>query len=156
MSSIRIVIAENDPGLRELIREQLMSVPDFEVAAEVCDGREAIANVARLDPDMLILDLELPGIEGLEVLSMVRWFSPNTKVIIRSGHDEEEIVQQTLELGARGYIVKGERTNLEKAIRAVQRGEVWARRRVLAQTLDHLIGLAGSILQATDGEPAPV
>ncbi|MDE2059198.1 MAG: response regulator transcription factor [candidate division NC10 bacterium] len=155
MSSIRIVIAEDDPGLRELAREQLACVPDFQVAAEACDGLEAIADVARLDPDILILDLDLPGIDGFEVLRLVRWFNPNTRVIIRSGHDEEEIIQQTLELGARGYIVKGERTSLEKVIRAVERGEVWARRRVLAQALDHLIGLAGSILQATEGEPAP-
>lgn len=137
--------------LRELAREQLAFAPDFEVVAEACDGEEAIANVARLDPEILVLDLDLPRIDGLEVLMLVRWFSPNTKVIIRSGHDDEETILQALELGARGYIVKGDRIDMKKAIRAVQRGEVWARRRNLSQALDHLIGLAGSILQASGG-----
>lgn len=155
MSCIRIVIAEDDPGLRELLYEQLRVVPDFEVAAEARDGREAIANVGWLDPDILILDLGLPEIDGLEVLRVVRWFSPKTKVIIRSGRSEEATILETLRLGARGYIIKGDGTNMEKAIRAVQRGEVWTRRRVLARMLNQLVSLAGRTFQEAGSEPAP-
>jgi DNA-binding NarL/FixJ family response regulator len=146
-SMIRIVIAEDDPGLCELFREQFSLVPGFEVIGEAHSGREAIATVERLDPDILTLDIDLPGIGGLEVLPVVRWCSPRTKVIVLSGHDEEATILETLELGAMGYIVKGDGTNMEKAIRAVQRGEVWARRRVLARVFDRLVGLAGRAFQ---------
>lgn len=155
LSIIRIVIAEDDPGLRELFTEQLSVAPDLEVIGEACSGREAIATVGRLNPDILTLDIDLPGISGLEVLPVVRWCSPKTKVIILSGHTDEATILEALELGARGYIVKGDGTNLEKAIRAVQRGEVWARRRAVARVLDHLVGLAGRTFQEARGEPAP-
>lgn len=154
-SMIRIVIAEDDPELCELFREQLSLVPGFEVIGEAHSGREAIATVERLDPDILTLDIDLPGIGGLEVLPVVRWCSPKTKVIVLSSHDEEAIILEALELGAMGYIVKGDGTNLEKAIRAMQRGEVWARRRVLARVLDQFVGLAGRTFQEAGGEPAP-
>ena len=154
-SMIRIVIAEDDPRLRELFREQLNLVPGFEVVGEAHSGREAIATVERLDPDILTLDIDLPGISGLEVLPVVRWCSPKTKVIVLSGHDEEATILEALELGAMGYLVKGDGTNLEKAIRAVQRGEVWARRRVLARIFDQLVGLVGRTFQRAEGEPSP-
>jgi DNA-binding NarL/FixJ family response regulator len=108
-----------------------------------------------LDPDILTLDIDLPGIGGLEVLPVIRWCSPKTKVIVLSSHDEEAIILEALELGAMGYIVKSDGANVEKAIRAVQRGEVWARRRVLAHVLDHLVGLAGRTFRKAEGEPAP-
>jgi DNA-binding NarL/FixJ family response regulator len=152
---IRIVIAEDDPGLCELFREQLSLVPGVEVIGEAHSGREAIATVERLDPDILTLDIDLPGIGGLEVLPVVRWCSPKTKVIVLSGHDEETTILEALELGAMGYIVKGDGTNLAKAIRAVQRGEVWARRRVVARLLDRLIGVVGLAFQAREGESVP-
>ena len=154
-SVIRIVVAEDDSGLRELLCEQFGFAPDFEVVAEARDGREAIANVGRLEPDILMLDLDMPEIDGLEVLRVVRWFSPKTKVIIHSGHDEESAILEALTLGARGYIIKCDGTDLEKAIRAVQRGEVWARRRVLARVLNQLVGLAGRAFQGAGSEPAP-
>jgi DNA-binding NarL/FixJ family response regulator len=104
---------------------------------------------------VLTLDLDLPGMSGLDVLRVIRWYSPNTQVIILSGHTEEEIVLEALKQGAMGYIVKYEEIDLAKAIRAVQRGEVWARRRVLARVLEELVGLASLTLPATGGEPAP-
>jgi len=153
-SIIRIVVAEDDPGLCELFREQLSLVSGFEVVGEAHSGWEAIATVGRLDPDILILDIDLPGIGGLEVLPVVRWCSPKTKMIVLSGHDEEATIMEALELGATGYIVKGDGTNIEKAIRAVQRGEVWARRRVLARVFDQLVGLVGRTFQKAGGEPS--
>jgi DNA-binding NarL/FixJ family response regulator len=152
---IRIVIAEDDPGLCELFREQLSSASDLAVIGEAHSGREAIATVARLDPDIVTLDIDLPGIGGLEVLPVIRWCSPKTKVIVLSGHSEEAIILEALGLGAMGYIIKGDGTNLEKAIRAVQRGEVWARRRVLARMVNQLVSLVGRTLQEAGGEPAP-
>jgi len=155
MASARVVIAEDHPQYRELLCEQLRLSPDLEVVGEARDAWEAIAAVGKQAPDVLTLDLDLPGMSGLDVLRVVRWYSPKTQVIMLSGHAEEEVVLEALKHGARGYVVKGEGTDLAKAIRAVQRGEVWARRRVLARVLEELVGLASLTLSATGGEPAP-
>ena len=147
-------MAEDHPNFREMLCEQLRLAPDLEVIGDARDGWEAVAAVGRLKPDVMTLDLDLPGMHGLDVLRVVRWYSPDTKVIILSGHDEEPTIQETLKQGARGYIVKGEVANLERAVRVVQNGEVWARRKVLATVIDELSRLAGLTFPATDGEPA--
>lgn len=141
MTSIRIVVAEDDPEFRGGLCDRLRLIPDFTIVGEARDGREAIASVGRLDPDILILDLGLPGITSLEVLQVVQWLSPKTKVIVCSGHAEAIVILESLQLGAKGHIIKDNRTDLQKAIRAVQGGEMWVKRRVLARLLEHLVGL---------------
>jgi DNA-binding NarL/FixJ family response regulator len=91
---------------------------------------------------------------GLDVLRVTRWYSPDTKVIIVSGHGEEPIIQEAIKLGARGYIVKGEGAELEKAVKVVHDGEVWARRRVLAKVIDELSRLAELPFPAAGAERA--
>lgn len=148
--AVQVVIAEDQPELRELLREKLQSAPDLEVIGEAHDGWAAVAAVGRLSPDVMTLDLDLPGLSGLEVLQIVRWYSPKTMVIILSGHDEEHTMREALKYGARGYVVKGEAIDLAKVIRAVQRGEVWAKRRVLARAIEDLVGLANQGVPATE------
>lgn len=155
-SVIRIVIAEDNLEPSELYHERLSVAPDLEVIGTVRSGREAIAAAGRLSPDILALDIDLPDIIGLEILPVIRWCSPTTKVIVLSGHNEEATIVEALELGAKGYIIKGDRTDVVKAIRAVQRGEVWARRRVLARALDRLVGLTMGTFQETGRQSAPV
>ena len=147
-------MAEDHPGFREMFCEQLRLALDLEVVGDAQDGWEAIAAVGRLKPDVLTLDLDLPGMNGLDVLRVVRWYSPDTKVIIVSGHGEEPTIQEALKQGARGYIVKGEGANLEKAIKVVHEGEVWARRRVLAAVIDELSRLAELTFPAAGTERA--
>jgi DNA-binding NarL/FixJ family response regulator len=141
MASARVVVAEDHPQCRELLCEQLGLAPDLELVGEARDAWEAIAAVGRLTPDVLTLDVDLPGMSGLDILRVVRWYSPKTCVIMLSGHDEEQFIREALKMGARGYIVKGDGTDLTKAIRAVQRGEVWARRRHMALVIEELIHL---------------
>ncbi|HZY31034.1 MAG TPA: response regulator transcription factor [Candidatus Methylomirabilis sp.] len=154
MTPVRIVVAEDHGAFREVICEQFRLDPDIEVVGEARDGWEAIAAVGRLAPDVLTLDLDLPGLRGLDVLSVVRWYSPTTKVIILSGQDEEETIRVALGRGARGYIVKGSGADLCKAIRAVHRGEVWARRRVLATVIEEMVRLRALPFPSTEGERA--
>lgn len=141
MASARVVVAEDHPQCRELLCEQLGLAPDLELVGEARDAWEAIAAVGRLTPDVLTLDVDLPGMSGLDILRVVRWYSPKTCVIMLSGHDEEQFIREALKMGARGYIVKGDGTDLTKAIRAVHRGEVWARRRHMALVIEELIHL---------------
>lgn len=155
-SVIRIVIAEDNLELPELYHERFRVAPGLEVMGVVRSAREAIAAVGKLNPDILALDIDLPDISGLEILPVIRWCSPTTKVIVLSGHNEEAAIVEALELGAKGYIVKGDGTDVVKAIRVVQRGEIWARRRVLARVLDRLVGLAMGTFQETGRQPAPV
>lgn len=155
-SGIRILIAEDDPRVFKMRREQFSSAADCEVVGNVRNGREVIASVERLKPDILMIDRESPGIGGLDILPVIRWCSPNTKVIVLSDCDDEEIVLEALELGVRGYILKGEWTDMIKVVRAVQRGEVWARRRVVARLLDRLVSLASRTFQGEEEcAPAP-
>ena len=153
MMPIRIVIAESNPVFRKIIREQLRLEPDLEVVGEAGDGWEAVAAVRRRIPNVLTLDLDLSGMRGLEVLQVVRWFSPTTHVIIFSGRDDEQTTREALREGAHGYIVKGSGTDLGKAIRAVHRGEVWAGRRVLATVIEELSRLADLTFPAAGDEP---
>lgn len=156
LSVIRILIAEDDVELFEVCREQFSSVSDCDVVGNVRTGREAVAAVERLRPDILLVDRDSPGIGGVEILPVVRWWSPNTRVIVCSGCDDDATVVEALELGARGYIIKYDGTDMIKVVRAVQRGEVWARRRVVARLLDRLVGLAGRTFQEEGtGAPAP-
>lgn len=156
MPPIQVVIAEDYSEYRELLCEQLRVAPDLDVIEEARDGWEAITAVGRLKPDVLTLALDLPGMSGLDVLHVTRWCSPDTKVIILSSHDEGSIVQEALRQGARGYIVKGDGTDLKKAIKVVHNGEVWMRRRVLAAVIDELSRLAELTFPATAAECAPV
>jgi len=155
-SVIRILIAGDDVEFFEVCREQFSLVSDCDVVGNVRTGREAVAAVERLRPDILLVDRDPPGIGGVEILPVVRWWSPNTRVIVCSGCGDDATVVEALELGARGYIVKYDGTDMIKAVRAVQHGEVWARRRVVARLLDRLVGLAGRTFQGEGaGAPAP-
>jgi DNA-binding NarL/FixJ family response regulator len=137
MPPIRIFVAEKQPGLCEWLTERITLAPDLEIVGGAHHGREVISAVYRLNPDILILGISLPEVEGLEVLRVLKWSSPNTKVIILSSHADETTILETLELGASGYIVQNG-TDMGKLSRAVQRGEVWASRRVVARLFDRL------------------
>jgi DNA-binding NarL/FixJ family response regulator len=154
VTPVRIVVAEDHAELREVLCEQFQLEPDIEIIGQARDGWEAIAAVGRLTPDILTLDVDLPGLNGLDVLSLVRWYSPTTKVIMLSGQDDEETIREALRRGAQGYVVKGSRTDLGKAIRAVHRGEVWAKRRVLATVIEEMVRLAALTFSSTESKPA--
>lgn len=140
--AIRIVIAEHDSVTAEWLRDEIGCMPDHEVVGTAGIGWEAVTAVGRLEPDLLLLRMELPGLSAPEVLRVVKWYRPATKVIVLSPQEEESAVLDMLKLGARGYLVYGDRAHLRKAILAVEKGEVWARRRVVAAMIEDFIRLA--------------
>ncbi len=102
----RIVVAEDHTILREGVRSLLSSNPDFEVVGEAEDGREAIECVDRLKPDLLLTDLSMPRMNGVDAVREIKKRSPGTKILVLTVHKTEEYILATLQAGADGYLLK--------------------------------------------------
>ena len=103
---VRIVIAEDHTILREGLRSLLSSHPSFEIVGEAEDGREAIRCVEKLKPDLILTDLSMPRMNGMEAIKEIKRGSPATKVLVLTVHKAEEYILATFRAGADGYILK--------------------------------------------------
>jgi len=138
---IRVLIADDHAVLRAGLWMLLDAEPDIEVVGEARDGLEVLARVRTLTPDVLLLDLAMPGMGGLEVLGRVREVSPQTRVLILTMHEEEEYLREALRAGSAGYVLKrAAAEELLSAIRAVYHGGVYLHpehaRRLLEEMVD--------------------
>jgi two-component system, NarL family, response regulator NreC len=121
--TVTIFLADDHPVVRRGLHAVLEAEPDFVIVGEAGDGLEAVRGVERLKPDVLILDLILPGLSGLEVLGIVRDRAPNTRVVILSMHKSKAFVAEALIKGALGYVVKDSRDeDIVAAVRAAVEG----------------------------------
>jgi two-component system response regulator NreC len=125
-TKIRVLIADDHTILREGLRKLLSEESDIEVVGEAADGNEAIRKAEELKPDVVLLDLAMPGLNGIAAAKRLR-ASPNpTKVLILTVHQEEEYVYETLRAGASGYVLKDAAApELVQAIRQAAKGEVY-------------------------------
>jgi len=105
-SKYRIVIAEDHTILREGLRSLLTSGSEFEVVGEAEDGREAIRCVEKLKPDLILTDLSMPRMNGMEAIREIKKRSPETKILVLTVHKTEEYILATLQAGADGYLLK--------------------------------------------------
>jgi two-component system NarL family response regulator len=120
---LRIVIAEDQRLIRELLVGALAREDGFEIAGQADNGREAIALVDASRPDMLVLDVGLPDIDGVEVARALRKAHPYLRILALSVHEEPQFVQRMLKAGADGYVVKSAATaELMDALRALKEG----------------------------------
>jgi DNA-binding NarL/FixJ family response regulator len=118
----------------------LARADDIRVVGEASDGPEALSLAAALQPDILLLDIKMPGPTGLEVLPTIQVQSPRTKVLIVSGFLEDKFLIEALGRGAKGYLLKtATHKHLVKAVRALHAGEIWAERKMLTQLLESLL-----------------
>jgi DNA-binding NarL/FixJ family response regulator len=123
-SPIRVLVADDHTIVRSGIRHVLESEPGFTVVAEASTGGEALELASSLHPDVVVLDISMPGESGLRVAAELRRRVPETHVLILSMHDNTEYVLESLRAGAHGYLLKDTAaTELRDAIRAVRRGE---------------------------------
>ena len=122
----RGVLAEDHQVVREGLRALRAAEPDLEVVGEAADGARAVALAQELVPDVVVMDLGLPGLSGVEATRRLRKSHPGVQVVVLSMHDDAPTVDAALHAGARGYVLKGAGIqNLREAIRTVQRGEVY-------------------------------
>jgi len=126
MSALRILLADDHTLVRAGMRALLGELPGIEVVAETGDGREALRLVREHKPDIALLDISMPGLNGLEVVGRITHDHPRTRVIIVSMHGDDESIRRALVGGAAGYMLKNsDRGELELALRAVARGDTW-------------------------------
>lgn len=126
MTTIRIVLAEDHTLMRAGVRALLQQLDGFAVVGEAGDGREAVRLVAELQPEVVLMDITMAGMNGLEATARVTREFPQVRVVILSMHAHEEYVLQALRAGAAGYLLKDSGTaELELAVRAVVRGETY-------------------------------
>ena len=124
MEKIRILLADDHTLMRSGIRALLEDEPGLTVIGEAEDGRTAVAMACRLGPDVVIMDIAMPLLNGLEATRQIKQQCPRVRVLILSMHDNEEYIRQVLEAGAMGYILKDAAAReLISAIRSVYRGE---------------------------------
>ena len=123
--SIRVVVADDHTLVRSGLRVLLERTPDIRVVAEAGDGREALALVARLRPDVVLMDVTMAGLNGLEATVRTVRAHRGVRVLVLSMHKTEEYVVHALQAGAAGYLLKDAAAELERAIRGVVRGETY-------------------------------
>ena len=138
-ATIRVLIVDDHPLMRLGLRTRIDAEPDMEVVAEAENGPEAIAAYARLRPDITLLDLRLPGMDGPQIINVIRGDDPEAKIIILTTYDADEDVYRAVQAGARGYILKGTfAEGIMEAIRNVQAGRRLIAPEVAARLADRV------------------
>jgi DNA-binding NarL/FixJ family response regulator len=151
---IRILLADDHALVRAGIRALLQNLPEVEVVAEAGDGREALRLIEQYQPDLVLMDIAMPGLNGLEAAARLKKDFPGARLIILSMHTNEEYVWQALQSGARGYLLKDANlSELEIAVQAVMRGEMYLSPAVSRQVVDDYIQRVGG--QTGEGGEEP-
>lgn len=117
---VRVVLCDDVAMLRELLRYELEEDDDVRVVGEASDGLESVRMVADLKPDVVVLDLAMPGLDGLEAIPLMRAIDPPPQIVVHSGFDSELMSERVLALGAARYIEKGgDLSVVRNAVRAL-------------------------------------
>jgi DNA-binding NarL/FixJ family response regulator len=154
MSPLRVVLVEDHALVRAGIRSLLEKLADLEVVAEAGDGRAALSLIAQHQPDVVLMDIKMAGLNGLEATARIMRDFPGVRVVILSMYANEEYVIQALRAGASGYLLKDAGTaELEVAVRAAARGETYLSpaisRRMIQDYLEIVGGEGGALEQLT-------
>lgn len=133
---IRIVVVDDHPVVREGLVASLEDNPEFEVVGAAASAEEAVPMVASQRPDVVLLDLELPGVNGLTALPTLMAAHPESRILILTAYDTDERVLGAIRAGAKGYLLKGASLEeIARAIRAVHAGESYLEPRVASKVL---------------------
>jgi len=147
-SKIRIVVADDHPIFRDGLCKLLALEEDFEVVAQAQDGRQVLDVLQQYEPDILLLDLKMPGLDGLATLQRLQVAKNKTRVIVLTASDDKNEFVQAMKLGTSGIVLKQTATELLiKSIRKVHAGEIWLDSHTTAAVIRQFV--------ANDDQPAP-
>jgi DNA-binding NarL/FixJ family response regulator len=139
MTATRVLVADDHPTFRRGLRALIDSLPDIELIGEAADGETAVAQAAQLLPDVVVMDLNMPGLNGVEATRRIVAANPSIAVLVVTMLDEDESVFAAMRAGARGYVVKGAETeDLLRALESVARGDVVFGPAVASRVLSYL------------------
>jgi DNA-binding NarL/FixJ family response regulator len=150
---IRVLLADDHTIVRQGVRLCLEAMGDIEVVAEAEDGQAAVQLTARLRPDVAVIDLTMPRLNGVEAIRQIRRDVPSTEVVVLSVHDSEAYVVQALRAGAAGYVLKrNAATELAAAIRAAHDGQAYLHPSIARRVIDDYLSRIHASEEAA-GEP---
>ena len=137
LERIKVLIADDHALLRQGLCRILELEEDIEVVAQAADGEEAVALAKELHPDVILMDINMPGLNGLEATRMIKKVAPESKVLVLTIHDDDEYVFKVIQAGAGGYVLKDvDPSNLAEAIRTVNQGHAYLRSPLLEKVLE--------------------
>lgn len=137
--SIQILVVDDHPIVRDGLVAVLETQPDFTVAGQAATGSQAVEQAARLRPDVVLLDLEMPDLDGVAALQQMRAADPELRVVVFTAFDTDDRILGALQAGAQGYLLKGApRDDLFRAIRIVSQGGSLLEPLVAARVIEHL------------------
>ena len=150
MGTARILVADDHEVVRRGVRALLEAEPGWEVCGEAITGREAVEKAERLTPDIVILDIGMPELNGLDAARQIRKLCPNSEILILTMHESEQIVREVLAAGARGYILKSDAgRDLVVAVNALRQHKPFFASSIAGVLLDNY-------LKSTEGHKAEV
>jgi DNA-binding NarL/FixJ family response regulator len=133
---IRVLIADDHGLFREMLFHTLSEEEDIEVVGEAVDGKEAVEKTKALNPDIILLDINMPRLDGMEATKILRQEHPSTKIVILTAADDDELVFKLVKAGATGYLLKDTSTgNVVDAVRAAYSGESLIQPKVASKIL---------------------
>lgn len=154
-STLRIVVADDHELVRRGIRELLQAQRDWKVVGEEVGGRDAIEIVKKLKPDIAIVDITMPDMDGLEATRRIRDIARETQVLILTMHESDQMVRRVLEMGARGYVLKSDMAaHLVQAVKDLANGKLSLTPKVSAMVLEGFLK-GGASKQAENGHARP-
>ena len=141
MRKIKIMIADDHTIIRQGMRKLFEAYPELQIVGESQDGEEAVELVKQLLPDLIIMDISMPGLNGLEATRQIKKRFPETKILILTMHAEKEYIFKILQSGASGYLLKGSAIDeLVTAIHAVDRGESYLSPPISKSIIEDYVG----------------
>jgi DNA-binding NarL/FixJ family response regulator len=145
-TKIKVMIADDHPVVREGLSAMLNKEPDIQVVGEAENGAEAVKKASEFQPEIVLMDLRMPEVDGVEAMRQIRAKNPEMKFIVLTTYDNDEYIFKGIEAGARAYLLKdAPREELFKAIRAVHKGESLIQPAVAGRLLDRFSELSRQV-----------